>query len=85
MADALLNLEGNAAATVIVVDWRGGSQPPYGQAVANIRLVGVITAHLIHNIYVSHNNIQKMKILKRHCIFQIGLNSLDCCIRIIVG
>lgn len=53
MADALLNLEGNEGATVIVVDWRGGSQPPYGQAVANIRLIGVMTAHLIHNIYVS--------------------------------
>ncbi|KAH9629003.1 hypothetical protein HF086_007488 [Spodoptera exigua] len=51
MADALLNLEGNEGATVIVVDWRGGSQPPYGQAVANIRLIGVMTAHLIHNIY----------------------------------
>ncbi|CAB3242997.1 unnamed protein product [Arctia plantaginis] len=51
MADALLNLQGNSAASVIVVDWRGGSQPPYGQAVANIRLVGVMTAHLIHNIY----------------------------------
>ncbi|XP_045446163.1 pancreatic lipase-related protein 2 [Melitaea cinxia] len=51
MADALLNLEGNDAATVVVVDWRRGSQPPYGQAVANIRLVGAMTAHLIHNIY----------------------------------
>lgn len=53
MADALLNLEGNEAATVLIVDWRGGSQPPYGQAVANIRLVGAMTAHLVHNIYVS--------------------------------
>lgn len=53
MTNALLNLEGNAAATVFIVDWRGGAQPPYGQAVANIRLVGVMTAHLIHNIYVS--------------------------------
>lgn len=53
MADALLNLKGNDAATVVVVDWRRGSQPPYGQAVANIRLVGAMTAHLIKNIYVS--------------------------------
>lgn len=53
MADALLNLEGNEPATVVVVDWRGGSQPPFGQATANIRLVGVMTAHLIKNIYVS--------------------------------
>ncbi|KAG6446400.1 pancreatic lipase-related protein 2 [Manduca sexta] len=51
MAEALLNIEGNEAATVVIVDWRGGSQPPYGQAVANIRLVGAMTAHLIHNIY----------------------------------
>ncbi|XP_046960900.1 pancreatic lipase-related protein 2 [Vanessa cardui] len=51
MADALLNLQGNNAATVVVVDWRRGSQPPYGQAVANIRLVGAMTAYLIHNIY----------------------------------
>ncbi|CAH0555316.1 unnamed protein product [Brassicogethes aeneus] len=36
--------------SVIAVDWRGGSGPPYTQAVANIRLVGVITAHLIAEI-----------------------------------
>lgn len=34
-------------ANVIAIDWSGGSQPPYAQAVANIRLVGVMTAHLI--------------------------------------
>ncbi|XP_068630402.1 pancreatic lipase-related protein 2-like [Battus philenor] len=51
MANALLNLEGNDRATVLVVDWRRGSQPPYGQAVANIRLVGAMTAHFIHNLY----------------------------------
>lgn len=33
--------------SVIVVDWHGGSGPPYTQAVANIRLLGVVTAHLI--------------------------------------
>lgn len=38
--------------SVIVVDWSGGSGPPYAQAVANIRLVGVMTAHLIHNLIV---------------------------------
>lgn len=31
---------------VIVVDWNGGSQPPYAQAVANTRLVGSMTARL---------------------------------------
>ncbi|XP_045764162.1 pancreatic lipase-related protein 2-like [Maniola jurtina] len=51
LADALLNQKGNDAATVVVVDWRRGSQPPYGQAVANIRLVGATTAYLIRTIY----------------------------------
>lgn len=36
--------------TVIAVDWHGGSSPPYTQAVANIRLVGAITAHLLAEI-----------------------------------
>ncbi|XP_023935002.1 pancreatic lipase-related protein 2 [Bicyclus anynana] len=51
LAEALLNHAGNDGSTVTVVDWRRGSQPPYGQAVANIRLVGVMTAHLMKNIY----------------------------------
>lgn len=38
-------------ATVIVIDWRGGSSPPYYQAVANIRLVGAIVGHMIYTIY----------------------------------
>ncbi|KDR08050.1 pancreatic lipase-related protein 2-like [Zootermopsis nevadensis] len=38
--------------SVIVVDWSGGSGPPYPQAVANIRLVGAMTAHLINHIVV---------------------------------
>lgn len=36
--NALLDYENEA--TVVVVDWRGGSSPPYYQAVANIRLIG---------------------------------------------
>lgn len=48
---ALLDDEKNA--TVVIVDWKGGSSPPYYQAVANIRLCGAITAHLIYAIYVS--------------------------------
>lgn len=71
MADALLNLEGNEAATVLIVDWRGGSQPPYGQAVANIRLVGAMTAHLVHNIYVSSSIT-----LTRDIVFFTGLDLL---------
>ncbi|KAK4875022.1 hypothetical protein RN001_011444 [Aquatica leii] len=35
---------------VIVIDWHGGSEPPYSQAVANIRLVGAITAHLLADL-----------------------------------
>lgn len=44
MARELLKLED---CSVIVVDWHGGSSPPYTQAVANIRLVGAMTAHLL--------------------------------------
>ncbi|KAI5631393.1 lipase domain-containing protein [Phthorimaea operculella] len=51
LTNALLSVEGNDAATVFIVDWRGGSQPPYGQAVANIRLIGRMTAYLIHHVY----------------------------------
>lgn len=32
---------------VIVIGWEGGSSPPYTQAVANIRLVGTMAAHLL--------------------------------------
>ncbi|XP_071535126.1 pancreatic lipase-related protein 2-like [Panulirus ornatus] len=35
---------------VIVVDWSGGAQPPYTQAVANIRLVGAQLAYLIYSL-----------------------------------
>lgn len=36
--------------TVIIVDWGGGSSPPYSQAVANVRLVGAMMAHLMEMI-----------------------------------
>lgn len=49
--NALLDYENEA--TVIVVDWKGGSSPPYYQAVANIRLIGAITAHVIYSVFVS--------------------------------
>lgn len=45
-------LDYDKTATVVVVDWKGGSSPPYYQAVANIRLIGSITAHIIYSIYV---------------------------------
>ena len=53
MAKSLLNQEPEGEASVVLIDWGGGSSPPYVQAVANIRLVGAIVAHVIHMIYVS--------------------------------
>ena len=52
MTNALLDIDKHGQSTVVVVDWRAGSSPPYTQAVANIRLIGAITAHVIHLIYV---------------------------------
>ncbi|XKL62611.1 hypothetical protein PGB90_002444 [Kerria lacca] len=37
---------------VILIDWGNGSLPPYTQAVANIRLVGRITALLIYTLKI---------------------------------
>lgn len=51
MKNALLDQDPLGRSSVIVVDWGRGSIPPYTQAVANIRLVGVITAHIINMIY----------------------------------
>lgn len=48
MAKELLESEQGRTATVIVIDWSGGSNPPYVQAAANTRIVGAIAAHLIH-------------------------------------
>lgn len=49
MVDELLIYDKHA--TVITISWRGGSSPPYYQAVANTRLVGAIVAHMIYSIY----------------------------------
>lgn len=51
MVNALIDADDSGTATVIVVDWGRGSTPPYTQAAANIRLVGAITAHIIHLLY----------------------------------
>lgn len=48
MTEELLTYDKHS--TVIVIDWKGGSSPPYYQAVANIRLVGAIVAHMIISI-----------------------------------
>lgn len=53
LAKALLHSEAEDNVAVILIDWGGGSNPPYVQAAANIRLVGAITAHVIHMLYVS--------------------------------
>ncbi|KAK9500473.1 hypothetical protein O3M35_001738 [Rhynocoris fuscipes] len=44
LKDKLLN---RTDCNVIVIGWQGGSQPPYTQAVANIRLVGRMGGHLL--------------------------------------
>ncbi|XP_054729553.1 pancreatic triacylglycerol lipase [Anastrepha obliqua] len=51
LCKTLLHSEAEGDAAVVLIDWGGGSSPPYVQAVANIRLVGAITAHVIHMIY----------------------------------
>lgn len=51
MVNAIIDENTNDIETVIVIDWGGGSSPPYTQAVANTRLVGAITAHVIFMIY----------------------------------
>lgn len=51
LMNALLDKDRTGTASVITVDWSGGSSPPYTQAVANIRLVGVITAHILFMVY----------------------------------
>ncbi len=32
---------------VLLQDWLAASRPPYTQAVANVRLIGAMTAHLL--------------------------------------
>lgn len=51
LMNALLDKDRTGIASVITVDWSGGASPPYTQAVANIRLVGVITAHVLFMVY----------------------------------
>ncbi|KAL3268284.1 hypothetical protein HHI36_007405 [Cryptolaemus montrouzieri] len=51
--------------SIIVVDWHGGSSPPYTQAVANIRLLGAITAHLVAEVSAHTGD---MGLSHVHCI-----------------
>lgn len=50
LMNALLDKERNSYSSVIIVDWSNGAAPPYTQAVANIRLVGMITAHVLNMV-----------------------------------
>lgn len=52
-----MELQKREKCTVIVVDWQGGSSPPYTQAVANIRLVGAMAAHLLEMIAAHTGNL----------------------------
>ena len=44
-------LANDRKATCIVIDWSKGASPPYLQTIANIRLVGAMTAHIVHLLY----------------------------------
>lgn len=67
----LLNYD--KTATVVIVDWRSGSHREYKQAVANIRLVGAVLAHVINILYeeLQLNNLDKVHLighsLGAHC------------------
>lgn len=50
---------------MIVVDWSGGSGPPYTQAVANIRLVGAVAGHLLGELARNRKN---MRLDNVHCV-----------------
>lgn len=71
MMNALLDNDKTGKASVVVIDWGKGSNPPYTQAVANIRLVGVITANVINMMYEELN----MKNLDNVHIFGHSLGS----------
>ncbi|KFB39372.1 AGAP000210-PA-like protein [Anopheles sinensis] len=60
-----LLLDKDPRSTVIVIDWGKGSNPPYNQACANIRLVGAITAHIIHMIHeeLGMKNLDKLHMI----------------------
>lgn len=75
LVNALLDLE--SAATVVVVDWKGGSSPPYYQAVANIRLIGAITAHVVYSIYVSWLPYSRIWFQRKELQEEVGLENLE--------
>ncbi|KAK7794265.1 hypothetical protein R5R35_013600 [Gryllus longicercus] len=50
MLNMMVELLQFADLNVILIDWGGGSAPPYSQAVANTRVVGTVAAHLVNQI-----------------------------------
>lgn len=66
LVHSLIDADAAQRATVIIVDWGGGSSPPYTQAVANIRLVGAIAAHIVHMVY------QEMRLPNLERVHMIG-------------
>ncbi|KAL1375308.1 hypothetical protein pipiens_004702 [Culex pipiens pipiens] len=58
-------LEHDPKSTVVIIDWRRASTPPYTQCVADIRLVGAICAHVIHMLYqeLGMRNLDKVHLL----------------------
>ncbi|XP_055535515.1 pancreatic triacylglycerol lipase-like [Wyeomyia smithii] len=63
--NTFLENDPDGTATVVVIDWRKGSVPPYTQCVADIRLVGAIAAHVIHMLYqeLGMKNLDKVHVL----------------------
>lgn len=66
LMNALLDKDRTGTASVITIDWSGGASPPYTQAVANIRLVGVITAHVLFMVY------EQLKLRNLNNVHMIG-------------
>ncbi len=65
MKDRLLE---RADVNVIIVDWGRGSGPPYNQAVANIRMVGYMTARLLYHMKIGRRQKQLFLFgLKKKC------------------
>ncbi|XP_053678359.1 pancreatic triacylglycerol lipase [Anopheles nili] len=65
MVNALIDNDPDHTASCVVIDWRKASNPPYTQCCANIRLIGAITAHVIHLLYVELGleNLDKVHLL----------------------
>ncbi|XP_055615911.1 pancreatic lipase-related protein 2-like [Toxorhynchites rutilus septentrionalis] len=65
LVNALLDNDSQGTATVVIIDWRKGSIPPYSQCVADIRLIGAIAAHVIHLLYqeLGMRNLDKVHLM----------------------